>query len=995
MKKALPFFLLLAVLAGHMSFAQSFSVVSDGDTIYYVVSSNKPPYTVTVIGKPYDPDGLSFAPDSYQGDIVIPETVDYGGKSYIVTAIHNNAFANCRDLTSLVIPNTIRSMSLNRNPALTGYTDRMTYNEYGNAYYVGNEENPYVALVSVRTDSSFGTFNINPSTKLISSRAVYGRELTSISVPDGVEAINELAFYNCRQLKTVALPDGLTHIGKQAFGLCDSLTTCLIPSSVVYIGMNAFPTSLPRNTYQDVVYLAGVGNPYYAAVKMSGAFTVKSATFHPNTRVLAENLFGSYNRIDTLHMEGNQPPYISNALYASGTKLFSKVEVPCGAMSNYRASDGWKEQTNLRSSCEFAIQVNVDDASLASGTTHYYEEGESAELRIKYLNNIPVYVESWDDGVEGFPRYVTVSGNATYTAHVKNLLATTNLDVNNVVAGITPMGTVGYDGSNTHYSVPAGGSTSTVYASSLWISGKKGFETPQAFAPRFSDIDGAPGPLRVESATPADVLTPQFARTWTVTRQDIDNHISGLDQPGYQAPENILSWPAHSNVGAGYGSEMAPFYDADGNGNYNPYAGDYPLIMGDKAVYAIYNDVFHLGDKVDECTSPELGPLGVEVHAMFYAFNEPADLALNNTIFVNYRVYNRSATDVTDAYMGVWTDFDLGYAFDDFIGCDVTRGSYYAYNGKEVDGPGTGSFSENIPIQVCTFLAGPTLPVDGVDNPSYNGQSNTFVNNAAINGFGYNDGVADNERMGMTGFVYYNNSAGSVDGEPTTAADYHNYLSGHWKNGQPIMYGGNGVNSGITNLPCRFMFPGDSDPLHWGTNFVTPSENPDSWTEVSAYNAPGDRRGLGSSGPFTFAAGSMQQMDAAHITAWNPGGNASVDDMRRSVDSVRNAFNRQRTNSGKDFVYKPYSAPRDVNVEMPVAAVNVSLYPNPTNGNLTVKSSDCILSVEVMDMRGVSVYGSSPNNDCTNVNLEKLSKGVYIVRVVTDNGVAVSRVIRK
>ena len=47
---------------------------------------------------------------SYSGDITIPETVDYDGKTYSVTSIGDYAFYECPGLTSITIPNSVTSI---------------------------------------------------------------------------------------------------------------------------------------------------------------------------------------------------------------------------------------------------------------------------------------------------------------------------------------------------------------------------------------------------------------------------------------------------------------------------------------------------------------------------------------------------------------------------------------------------------------------------------------------------------------------------------------------------------------------------------------------------------------------------------------------------------------------------------------------------------------------------------------------------------------------
>ena len=45
--------------------------------------------------------------NSYSGDVVIPESVNYKDKTYHVTSINSNAFNGCYSLTSVSIPNSL------------------------------------------------------------------------------------------------------------------------------------------------------------------------------------------------------------------------------------------------------------------------------------------------------------------------------------------------------------------------------------------------------------------------------------------------------------------------------------------------------------------------------------------------------------------------------------------------------------------------------------------------------------------------------------------------------------------------------------------------------------------------------------------------------------------------------------------------------------------------------------------------------------------------
>ena len=48
--------------------------------------------------------------NSYSGNVDIPSTVTYNGTTYTVTAVGNNAFRNCSNLTGVTIPGTVTSI---------------------------------------------------------------------------------------------------------------------------------------------------------------------------------------------------------------------------------------------------------------------------------------------------------------------------------------------------------------------------------------------------------------------------------------------------------------------------------------------------------------------------------------------------------------------------------------------------------------------------------------------------------------------------------------------------------------------------------------------------------------------------------------------------------------------------------------------------------------------------------------------------------------------
>ena len=446
------------------------------------------------------------------------------------------------------------------------------------------------------------------------------------------------------------------------------------------------------------------------------------------------------------------------------------------------------------------------------------------------------------------------------------------------------------------WEVPPGSGKETLCQQALWIGGLDAADSLHIAAFRYGQIgeDYWSGPLKTNDAS-IDLMTAlKFHHVWNLTRTEIESFILHHADKKYVIPDDILTWPAHGKEG--YATNMAPFVDVNGDGRYNPSDGDYPDIKGDQCLFFIFNDNWN--------RHTESGgiPLGLEVHAMVYAFDTPDDEALNNTVFFNYKLFNRSSSDYNDVYLGVWNDWDIGYAWDDYVGCDVRLGSCFGYNGTPIDGQGQPwAYDDNPPVQVCTILAGPYMNADGRDNPNFTGNCEALFDETypldryAYNGYNFGNGIIDDERLGMCGFMYFNNSPG-VNGNPETSQDYYNYLRGFWKNDNHLQYGGNAYAGELVVGPeCNFCYPGDSDPCNFGTNGIAPNNDYNQagkyWTEEQCGQTPYERRGLASVGPFTWASGNMQELDFAMITVWKNENLSALERKEAFINHIRDLFN--------------------------------------------------------------------------------------------------------
>ena len=71
--------------------------------------------------------------------------------------------------------------------------------------------------------------------------------------------------------------------------------------------------------------------------------------------------------------------------------------------------------------------------------------------------------------------------------------------------------------------------------------------------------------------------------------------------------------------------------------------------------------------------------------------------------------------------------------------------------------------------------------------------------------------------------------------------------------------------------------------------------------------------------------------------------------------------------------------------------VKANLYPNPTNGNVTIEA-EAMLRLTVVNELGQVVYDAEASNDTETLDMSQFGAGVYMIRIYTENGMGVKRV---
>lgn len=513
------------------------------------------------------------------------------------------------------------------------------------------------------------------------------------------------------------------------------------------------------------------------------------------------------------------------------------------------------------------------------------------------------------------------------------------MEFNNVRALVETGGSMWQDRANSvaSYEVPKGSNKFVIYAGALWMGGedvngqlklaantfRSGGSNDFWAGPLGDLIAGTgnydPGTIQTsdfplvrdygvaeiipsecskydEFFTIRKIEVKQFSLWWNCENNpNVDpSDCENAEKPTDEVMDRIINWPAHGDVTLGQDFYLAPYYDADGSGYYNPIeGGDYPwydieeevdcrndrriTLFGDETHWWVFND------KGNVHTESGGDPIGMEIRAQAFAF--ATDDAINDMTFYNYELINRGTQTLFNTYFGQWVDADIGLGSNDYVGCDVSRGLGFAFNGTSSDGGGAGqaAYGDSPPSVGVDFFEGPYKDNDGKDNPLTTNIASALAEEGIPYeglGIGFGDGVVDNERIGMSRFVYYDNGGGAVRGDPNTATQFYQYMNGQWLNSQFFTYGGLGANAG--GIQTKYCFPGDSDPLNWGTDGI--DAGPD-WSEAGVGNPPADRRFLQAAGPFTLLPGAVNNITVGVVY----GRNTNETDLEASVRTMKTA----------------------------------------------------------------------------------------------------------
>ncbi len=337
-----------------------------------------------------------------------------------------------------------------------------------------------------------------------------------------------------------------------------------------------------------------------------------------------------------------------------------------------------------------------------------------------------------------------------------------------------------------------------------------------------------------------------------------------------QYERDWMEWPAELG---------APFYDNDGNGQYDPAVDEPGLANADQVIWLAINDL----DPGAVASLYGSLPIGMETQVTLWGYARTD--ALGDAIFKKYKVIYKGTEStpdtarIEDMYLAQWSDPDLGDFGDDFAGADVDLSLGYVYNSIDDDSHYV-NFELAPPAAGYDFLQGPVVPVyllDEEGNVAVDEEGNSLLDESSVAIF--NDGMRPGyKNLPMTAFVYF--AAGSSISDPDLneydgTLQWYNLLQGFQPQADienPVPY-----TNPLTNEDTKFTLDGDpTRATGWNDGIPLPA---------------GDRRIVMATGPFEMALGDTQEVVVALLGASSTDRLRSVSKLKFTDQFVQDAYN--------------------------------------------------------------------------------------------------------
>ncbi len=304
-------------------------------------------------------------------EIVIPEGV---------TAIADYAFGDVNSNTKshkiekITIPDSVQTISSSAFWRLK----KLKYNEYRNAYYLGNDNNPYLYLhQAIAEKKDVVEIEIHADTKIISTG--FCEEIfCAVILPEGMTSISEKMFSDCSNLISITIPESVTSIGEEAFIGCYRLVEVYNKSSLEIIAGSTGNGEVGR--YALEIYT----EPYESKITTENGYIIYANNTH---------------KVLLAYVEEKEALTLPNGITRIGTRAFSYCEnLTSVAIPDSVTSIG----ESAFEGCYYLTNIIIPDSVTSIGWRAFEGTG--------YYRN----AANWEDGVLYIGKHLIAVGLPYY-----------------------------------------------------------------------------------------------------------------------------------------------------------------------------------------------------------------------------------------------------------------------------------------------------------------------------------------------------------------------------------------------------------------------------------------------------------------------------------------------------------------------------------------------------------------------------------------------------
>ena len=508
------------------------------------------------------------------------------------------------------------------------------------------------------------------------------------------------------------------------------------------------------------------------------------------------------------------------------------------------------------------------------------------------------------------------------------------------------------------YNQYSGETINTSTSTNLWISAKSEDNElllSANYTVQTNKFEHAEGPLK-EDGEKFEEHGSIFGRTWKVYGHEVKTVKDAFEAGSLEVtsiPKDLKEWPAIGNPffnlsnGEKLNQALAPFYDENNDGFYNPLDGDLPLHNEDLQInsrddfwspfqmnFVVYND-----NRTHQVSRGK--EIKVEIQVLTYVLNCDQSDDLQNTIFSRYKITNKSGNTLYDLKLGVCDDGFINSPNSTYHGVHKESNTvYFYYNQKEEP------FN---PFQVEEGIL----------------RNLVFLNK---------------ELKGS--LSYYNQSVGLPIPHtvyPSKAEDFDNYLSLKWLDGTPLTMGGIGYDS--TNIEeTNFLFTDfPNDPEGWSMlneSFILSTRN------LAILDLTEDEVTLDNFESIKFELGTQIILQPD-----NPG-LAIFDVFEDEVQSLRDSY--AEMNSTSSNIYNCFNSLTSTKVEP--HNEEIKLFPNPASSILYIeKENNELKNLKIFDLHGRMIQSMVLISKLTEIDISLLSNGIFYVTIENQFGELIKR----